>query len=173
MPALARRAPGSSTASPRPATSAACPRGRGGGWAPPRMTGDPGDGKRCCAGRGRARARDAAREDAVGRSARPAVRAGAAATRGDGGAALGFLARAESGLRAADMALHAAAARRRRGELIGGDAGRALVAESERLDGGPGDPEPRPDERAAGAGRLVAALNRDHRPLPRNLLIAS
>jgi hypothetical protein len=53
-----------------------------------------------------------------------------AATRGDGGAALGILARAESGLRAAEMALHLAAARRRRGELIGGDAGRGLVDES-------------------------------------------
>ncbi len=58
------------------------------------------------------------------------VHAGVAATRGDGGAALGRLARAESGLRAAKMALHLAAARRRQGELIGGDGGRALVEES-------------------------------------------
>jgi hypothetical protein len=53
-----------------------------------------------------------------------------AATRGDGDAALETITRVESGLRGAEMALHLAAARRRRGELIGGDAGRALVEES-------------------------------------------
>ena len=56
------------------------------------------------------------------------VRAGAAATRGETEAALRFLASAEAGFTAASMALHAAAARRRRGELMGGDAGRELTA---------------------------------------------
>ena len=41
-----------------------------------------------------------------------------------------MLDRAESGLRSAEMALHLAAARRRRGELVGGDEGRGLVEES-------------------------------------------
>jgi hypothetical protein len=59
------------------------------------------------------------------------VHAGVAATRGDGAAALQRLAGAELGLRAGEMALHLAAARRRRGELTGGDAGRALAAESD------------------------------------------
>ena len=58
------------------------------------------------------------------------VHAGVAATRGEAGSALGLLARAESGLRASEMALHLAAARRRRGELTGGDGGRRLVEES-------------------------------------------
>ena len=58
------------------------------------------------------------------------VRAGVAATSGDGAAALTMLGRAEAGLRAADMALYLAAARRRRGEITGGDAGRGLVEES-------------------------------------------
>ena len=57
------------------------------------------------------------------------VRAGIAATRGEVGA-LGLLDRAEAGLRAAEMSLHLAATRRRRGELIGGDQGRKLVDES-------------------------------------------
>jgi hypothetical protein len=55
------------------------------------------------------------------------VRAGAAATRGETEAALRFLESAETGFTAASMALHAATARRRRGELMGGDAGRELV----------------------------------------------
>jgi len=56
------------------------------------------------------------------------LRAGAAATRGETERALSLLEAAETGLAAADMALHAAVARRRRGELLGGDSGRALVA---------------------------------------------
>jgi hypothetical protein len=56
------------------------------------------------------------------------VRAGAAATRGEAERALGHLQSAEAGFTAASMALHAAAARRRRGEIMGGDAGRELVA---------------------------------------------
>jgi hypothetical protein len=55
------------------------------------------------------------------------LRAGAAATRGDHDRSLRLLESAEAGFAAADMALHAAAARRRRGELLGGDTGRALV----------------------------------------------
>lgn len=56
------------------------------------------------------------------------LQAGAAATRGETERALALLESAEAGLSAADMALHAAGARRRRGELMGGDAGRELVA---------------------------------------------
>jgi len=55
------------------------------------------------------------------------VRAGAAATRERMEAAVRLLASAETGFRAADMALHAAVAQRRRGELIGGDEGAALI----------------------------------------------
>ena len=51
--------------------------------------------------------------------------------RGETEAALRFLESAEAGFTAASMALHAAAARRRRGELMGGDAGRALVSGSD------------------------------------------
>jgi serine/threonine protein kinase len=56
------------------------------------------------------------------------LRAGAAATRGEAERALTFLESAEAGFVAADMALHAAVARRRRGELSGGDTGHGLVA---------------------------------------------
>jgi hypothetical protein len=56
------------------------------------------------------------------------LRAGVAATRGETERALSLLEPAETGLAAADMALHAAVARRRRGELLGGDTGRGLVA---------------------------------------------
>ena len=56
------------------------------------------------------------------------LRAGAAATRGESSRAVPLLESAEAGLLAAEMALHAAAARRRRGELIGGETGRGLVA---------------------------------------------
>jgi tetratricopeptide (TPR) repeat protein len=55
------------------------------------------------------------------------LRAGVAATRGRGKDAVGLLESAEAGLAAADMALHAAVARRRRGELLAGDTGYALV----------------------------------------------
>ncbi|HEY7512125.1 MAG TPA: hypothetical protein VIG50_17825, partial [Vicinamibacteria bacterium] len=56
------------------------------------------------------------------------LRAGAAATAGDAERALRSLEAAEAGFTTAEMALHAAAARRRRGELVGGDVGRDLVA---------------------------------------------
>jgi hypothetical protein len=56
------------------------------------------------------------------------LRAGSAATRGEARQAVILLESAEAGLAAADMALHVAVARRRRGELLGGDTGRGLVA---------------------------------------------
>jgi hypothetical protein len=56
------------------------------------------------------------------------VRAGIASARGDRDGALGLAAGAERDLSAADMALHAAVARRRRGEILGGAQGAALVA---------------------------------------------
>ena len=56
------------------------------------------------------------------------LRAGAASTRGETERARLLLASAEAGLAGADMALHAAVARRRRGESMEGDAGRDLVA---------------------------------------------
>jgi serine/threonine protein kinase len=59
------------------------------------------------------------------------VRAGASSIRGHRERAIAEAAEAESRLEAADMALHAAAARHGRGEAIGGEAGRALVTEAE------------------------------------------
>jgi hypothetical protein len=56
------------------------------------------------------------------------VQAGAAATRREAKRAQGLLESAERGFTAADMALHAAVTRRRRGELMGGEAGSDLVA---------------------------------------------
>jgi tetratricopeptide (TPR) repeat protein len=46
---------------------------------------------------------------------------------GRAGEALGLLETAARGFEAADMALHAACARRRKGQLLGGDEGRALI----------------------------------------------
>jgi hypothetical protein len=59
------------------------------------------------------------------------LRAGAAALRGRPANAVAALGRAEARLAEADMAVHAAAARWRRGQLLGGQQGRALVAEAE------------------------------------------
>jgi serine/threonine protein kinase len=59
------------------------------------------------------------------------VRAGIASVWGDAEDALDQVQRAEAGLESADMSLYAAAAQRRRGELIGGEEGGALVASSE------------------------------------------
>ncbi|PYQ47565.1 MAG: serine/threonine-protein kinase PknK, partial [Acidobacteria bacterium] len=59
------------------------------------------------------------------------VRAGVAATRGERNLALRLLVDSEAGLRGVEMALHAAAARHRRGLLVGGGEGRALRAEAE------------------------------------------
>jgi len=56
------------------------------------------------------------------------VQAGAAATRGEAARAQGRLESAEARFMGADMPLHAAVARRRRGELMGGEAGGQLVA---------------------------------------------
>jgi hypothetical protein len=56
------------------------------------------------------------------------VEAGLSATRGDRARALVLLEEAEAGCESAEMGLCAAAARRRRGELLGGEAGRALIA---------------------------------------------
>jgi eukaryotic-like serine/threonine-protein kinase len=59
------------------------------------------------------------------------IRAGIAISRGKIEEAVTRLASAEEGLEAAGMSLYAAAARRRRGELIGGDRGKALVSAAE------------------------------------------
>jgi serine/threonine protein kinase/tetratricopeptide (TPR) repeat protein len=56
------------------------------------------------------------------------LRAGAAASRGETESALSLLVSAEAGFVAADMALYAAATRRRRGEVMGGDGGRELAS---------------------------------------------
>jgi len=56
------------------------------------------------------------------------VRAGVESVGGDRQAALTLLDAAESDLLGADMALHATVARRRKGELLGGETGRSLVA---------------------------------------------
>ena len=55
------------------------------------------------------------------------VQAGAAATRGEADRARSLLESAEAGFAPADMALHAAVTRRRRGELLGGEAGADLI----------------------------------------------
>ncbi len=59
------------------------------------------------------------------------VRAGAAVARGNVDGARTWLTSAERGFVAADMALHAAAARWRRGQLIGGPEGRVLVQDAQ------------------------------------------
>jgi hypothetical protein len=59
------------------------------------------------------------------------IRAGVAATRGCIEEAADLADRAEVALLSADMGLYAAAARRRRGELLGGDQGRALLEDAD------------------------------------------
>ena len=59
------------------------------------------------------------------------VRASLAALRGDTPNAIALLASAESGFETVDEGLYAAAARRRRGELVGGQEGSRLIGESE------------------------------------------
>ena len=61
------------------------------------------------------------------------VRAGVAAQRGNAREAVRLLLAAEAKLESMHMALYAAAARRRRGELTGGDEGRALIAEADAV----------------------------------------
>jgi hypothetical protein len=60
------------------------------------------------------------------------VRAGIASIRGELREADALLADAERRLNASDLAHFASACRRRRGELVGGNAGRALVEEADR-----------------------------------------
>jgi hypothetical protein len=60
-----------------------------------------------------------------------AVRAGVAIQWGNASRAMALYGDAERGFAQADMALHAAVARRRRGEILAGEEGRALVAETE------------------------------------------
>jgi serine/threonine protein kinase len=57
--------------------------------------------------------------------------AGVADGRGETASATALLVSAEDGFTAADMGLHAACVRRRRGELLGGEAGRGLVARAD------------------------------------------
>jgi hypothetical protein len=71
------------------------------------------------------------------------LRAGAAATRGETERALSLIEPAEAGLAGADMALHASVARRRRGELLGGDTGRSLVASADAWMSGQGIRNPK------------------------------
>ena len=59
------------------------------------------------------------------------IRASIAALRGDTQTAVGLLASAETGFEAADECLHAAVARARRGELLGGEEGEKLRAEAD------------------------------------------
>ena len=82
--------------------------------------------------------RDASQLDLDGESRRDSaaaaalIRAGIAARSGARPQALAHLDRAIAGFDAAHMALHAACARRRKGELLGGLAGAALIAEADR-----------------------------------------
>ena len=59
------------------------------------------------------------------------IRAGCAATRGGAGNAIALLEKAVADLDLADMAMIAAAARHRLGELTGGETGQALIEQSE------------------------------------------
>jgi tetratricopeptide (TPR) repeat protein len=60
------------------------------------------------------------------------IRAGIASCRGDLESAKGLLEQALSGLDTCELGLFAAAARRRLGQLLGGDQGKTLVAEADR-----------------------------------------
>ncbi len=70
------------------------------------------------------------------------VRAGAAASRGEAKTAIRWLVTAETGFEASDMALQSAVARRRRGELLGGDEGQVLVADADAWMAGQGIKKP-------------------------------
>jgi hypothetical protein len=58
------------------------------------------------------------------------TRAGAASAAGHPDVALSLATDAAQGFEAADMTLHAAVCRRRRGELLGGDEGKALIEQA-------------------------------------------
>jgi hypothetical protein len=66
------------------------------------------------------------------------LRASVAAARGAPETAVSLLESAEAGFGAADMTLHATAARRRRGEVVGGDAGATIVASADAWMAGQG-----------------------------------
>ena len=70
------------------------------------------------------------------------VRAGVESVGGDRQAALTLLDAAESDLLGADMTLHATVARRRKGELLGGETGRSLVAAADDWMAGQGIQNP-------------------------------
>ncbi len=70
------------------------------------------------------------------------LRAGVAAARGDGGGAAQLLGEATAQLELQEMRVYAAAARRRRGELLGGAEGRAAVAEADGWFAGQGVADP-------------------------------
>lgn len=70
------------------------------------------------------------------------IRASVASIRGDRDTAIQVLQSAEEGLEAVDMAGYAAAARRRRGELIGGDQGKSLVEAADSWMGSQGVKNP-------------------------------
>lgn len=70
------------------------------------------------------------------------LRAGVVAARGRAPEALPHLDAAIAGFDAADMALHAACARRRKGEILGGGEGRALVAAADAIMTGEGIANP-------------------------------
>jgi len=77
------------------------------------------------------------------------LRAGIASSRGETQAAISLFGSAADDLKAVDMSLHAAAARRRRGELLGADEGRKLVETADEWMAGQGIGNP---------GRLSAML---------------
>jgi hypothetical protein len=59
------------------------------------------------------------------------IRAGTAAVRGDSAAAVVLLTKAVSAYDAVDMGLYAASARRQLGKVVGGDEGRAMIAQAD------------------------------------------
>jgi hypothetical protein len=67
----------------------------------------------------------------VGPAMGACLHAGAQASQGDRESAVTLLAEAEAGFAASEMAMIAAAVRRRRGQLLGGDEGRALAASAD------------------------------------------
>jgi len=70
------------------------------------------------------------------------VRAGVAGVRGEGPRAAARLAEAAAAFDAVNMPLYAASARRRLGEILGGDEGAAMVADADSLMTGRGVRKP-------------------------------